>query len=70
MIRVMYLAIHKITMKFTFFHTRENTNNKEKFEFEMGVDSYVTYTVVQCSNKYRGFCTLINKTFWLSLLSR
>ena len=47
MIRVMYLAIHKITMKFTFFHTRENTNNKEKFEFEMGVDSYVTYTVVQ-----------------------
>ena len=39
MIRVMYLAIHKITMKFTFFHTRENTNNKEKFEFEMGVDS-------------------------------
>ena len=54
MIRVMYLAIHKITMKFTFFHTRENTNNKEKFEFEMGVDSYVTYTVVQHSSEKRG----------------
>ena len=46
MIRVIYLAIHKITIKFAFFHTRENTNNKENFEIEMGVDSN-SYTMYQ-----------------------